>query len=140
MFHPFLFDNPYSQPPRYTGSSIVADVSYDMFTSATSGGSDAYEIMVWLAALGGAGPISSTGSAVATVTIDGVSFKLYSGKNGSTTVFSFVATSEATSFSGDILNFFKYLEEYQGLSSSQYLLSIGAGTEAFTGMCFLFEE
>ena len=63
----------------YTGTSVVADVSYDMFTSSTSGGSDEYEIVVWLAAIGGAGPISSTGSAVATVTIDGVSFNLYSG-------------------------------------------------------------
>jgi xyloglucan-specific endo-beta-1,4-glucanase len=45
----------------YTGSDIVADVSYDIFTSSTSGGASEYEIMVWLAALGGAGPISSTG-------------------------------------------------------------------------------
>ena len=43
----------------YSGSSIVADVSYDMFTSSTAGGSNEYEIMIWLAALGGAGPISS---------------------------------------------------------------------------------
>jgi xyloglucan-specific endo-beta-1,4-glucanase len=93
--------------------------------------------MIWLAALGGAGPISSTGSAVATVTIDGVSWKLFSGPNGSTTVYSFVATSETTSFSGDILNFFKYLESNHGFSSSQYLKSIGAGTEPFTGMSFL---
>jgi xyloglucan-specific endo-beta-1,4-glucanase len=93
--------------------------------------------MIWLAAIGGAGPISSTGSAVATVTIDSVSFKLYSGYNGSTRVFSFVASSEATSFSGDILTFLKYLETNQGFPSSQYLTSIGAGTEPFTGMCTL---
>jgi len=123
----------------YTGSNIVADVSYDMFTSATSGGSNAYEIMVWLAALGGAGPISSTGSAVATATIDGVSFKLYSGPNGATTVYSFVATSEVTSFSGDLLSFFKYLESNKGFSSSQYLKSIGAGSEAFTGSKAVFK-
>ena len=108
-----------------------------MFTSSTATGSNEYEIMIWLAALGGAGPISSTGSAVATVTIDGVSWKLFSGPNGSTTVYSFVATSETTSFSGDILNFFKYLESNHGFSSSQYLKSIGAGTEPFTGMPFL---
>jgi len=117
----------------YTGSSIVADVSYDMFTSSTATGANEYEIMIWLAALGGAGPISSTGSAVATVTINSVSWKLYSGPNGSTTVYSFVAASEATSYSGDLLNFFKYLETYQSFPSSQYLLSIGAGTEPFTG-------
>ena len=37
----------------YSGSNIVADVAYDMFTSSTPGGSEEYEIMIWLAALGG---------------------------------------------------------------------------------------
>jgi xyloglucan-specific endo-beta-1,4-glucanase len=40
----------------YTGSDLVADVSYDLFTSsAASTSNEEYEIMVWLAALGGAG-------------------------------------------------------------------------------------
>jgi xyloglucan-specific endo-beta-1,4-glucanase len=43
----------------YTGDSIVADVSYDLFTSSTADGSNEYEIMVWLAALGGAGRSTS---------------------------------------------------------------------------------
>ncbi|KAF8866891.1 endoglucanase [Acephala macrosclerotiorum] len=122
----------------YTGSSIVADVSYDMFTSSTATGSNEYEIMIWLAALGGAGPISSTGSAIATVTINSVSWKLYKGPNGSTTVYSFVAASSATSYSGDIKNFFTYLATYQSYPTSQYLLSIGAGTEPFTGSSAVF--
>lgn len=120
----------------YSGSSIVSDVSYDMFTSSTAGGSNEYEIMVWLAALGGAGPISSTYGSdgdptpIATTTIDGHSFNLYKGPNGDTTVFSFVAASEITSFSGDVKAFFTYLVDDEGLSSSQYLTSVGAGTEA----------
>jgi len=117
----------------YTGTSIVADVAYDLFTSSSATGSNAYEIMIWLAALGGAGPISSTGSPVATPTISGVVWKLYSGPNGSTTVFSFVASSEVTSFTGDLKLFLTYLSTYEGLSTSQYLTSIGAGTEPFTG-------
>jgi hypothetical protein len=44
----------------YTGDSLVADVSYDLFTSSSAGGSNEYEIMVWLAALGGAGEWFST--------------------------------------------------------------------------------
>jgi xyloglucan-specific endo-beta-1,4-glucanase len=116
----------------YTGSNIVADVSYDLFTSATAGGSNAYEIMIWLAALGGAGPISSTGSPVATVTLAGNSFKLYKGPNGSTTVFSFVAVNQVTNFNGDIKTFLQYLITNQGLPSTQYLTSVGAGTEPFT--------
>lgn len=89
--------------------------------------------MVWLAAYGGAGPISSSGSAIATVTIAGYSFKLYSGPNGSTTVFSFVATSTITSFSGDMNLFFKYLTANQGVPTSYYITSLQAGTEPFSG-------
>lgn len=110
-----------------------------MFTSSTSGGSSQYEIMIWLAALGGAGPISSTGSTIATPTIGGVTWKLYSGPNGDTTVYSFVAESEQTNFSGDIKEFYTYLVDSEGFSSSQYLNSIQAGTEAFTGSSAVFK-
>lgn len=89
--------------------------------------------MVWLAAIGGAGPISSTGSAIATVTINDVSFKLYSGPNGDTTVYSFVAVDEATDFSGDLLDFFTYLIDNEGFSNSQFITTLEAGTEPFTG-------
>lgn len=41
----------------YEGSDLVADVAYDVFTSATAGGAEAYEMMVWLANIN-AGPIS----------------------------------------------------------------------------------
>jgi xyloglucan-specific endo-beta-1,4-glucanase len=109
-----------------------------MFTSSTASGSNEYEIMIWLAALGGAGPISSTGSTVATPTIGGVSFELYSGPNGNTMVYSFVAKSKRASFSGDLLDFYKYLESRFSFPSSQYLLSIGAGTEPFTGSGAVF--
>jgi len=34
------------------------------------------------------------------------------------------------------MNFLTYLEENESFSSSQYLASIGAGTEPFTGMSF----
>ncbi|KAK5134483.1 hypothetical protein LTR08_006400 [Meristemomyces frigidus] len=123
----------------YSGTSVVADVSYDMFTSSSATGSNEYEIMIWLAALGGAGPISSTygadgkPTAIATVTIAGTKWSLYKGPNGSTTVYSFVASSEVAKFSGDVKAFFTYLVSSQGLSSSQYLTSVGAGTEPFTG-------
>jgi xyloglucan-specific endo-beta-1,4-glucanase len=117
----------------YTGSSIVADVAYDLFSSSSSSGSSEYEVMIWLAALGGAGPISSTGSTIATPTIDGVSWKLYDGYNGAMHVYSFVASSQVTSFSGDIMDFINWLSTNEGYPKSQYLTSIGAGTEPFTG-------
>lgn len=105
-----------------------------MFLSSSATGSDQYEVMVWLAALGGAGPISSTGSAIATPTIGSTTFSLYYGLNGSMKVYSFVASSkDDTNYSGDLKAFYTYLINSQGLSSSLYLLSIGAGTEPFTG-------
>ncbi|EPQ53909.1 concanavalin A-like lectin/glucanase [Gloeophyllum trabeum ATCC 11539] len=118
----------------YTGTSgAVADVAYDMFLSSTSGGTAQYEVMVWLDALGGAGPISSSGSPIATPTIGSHSWKLYSGPNGQMTVYSFVASSTITAFSGDLIEFFEFLESNEGVSSSQYLNSIQAGTEPFVG-------
>ncbi|KAL7268121.1 hypothetical protein RUND412_009269 [Rhizina undulata] len=117
----------------YTGTSIVADVAYDLFLASTSGGTSEYEIMIWLAALGGAGPISSTGSTVATPTIAGYSWKLYFGYNGSTKVYSFVASSQITSFTADIKLFLTYLVNNYSVSTSQYLNTLQAGTEPFTG-------
>ena len=129
--HQLSFDT--NSCSSYSTTDITADVSYDMFLSSSASGSNEYEIMVWLAALGGAGPISSTGSAIATTTIGGVSFSLYTGPNGDTTVYSFVASATTTSFSGDLLDFFTYLIDNEGLSSSLYLIDVQAGTEPFTG-------
>ncbi|POM80511.1 Endoglucanase, partial [Phytophthora palmivora] len=106
---------------EYSGT-IVADVSYDLFTSSTSDGDNEFEIMIWLAALGGAGPISSTGSAVATTTIADTEFSLYSGANGDTTVYSFVASDTVKSFSGDLMDFFTYLIDSESFSSSHLIL------------------
>ena len=118
----------------YSGTSLVADVSYDAFLSSSATGSDDYEVMVWLAALGGAGPISATGKPVASnVAIGSNTFNLYAGPNGQMTTFSFVATSTINNFSGDFKSFLTYLVQHQGVSNSQYLLSLGAGTEPFTG-------
>jgi len=95
--------------------------------------------MFWLAALGGAGPISSTGSPVATPALGGVTWNLFKGTNGATTVFSFVAQSEQTSFTGDLQNFYAYLIADQGVPSTHFLLSIQAGTEPFSGMLSILE-
>ena len=113
----------------YSGDDIVADVSYDTFTcsDSTSGCTD-FEVMVWLAAIGGAGPISSTGSTIATPSIGGYEWNLYSGPNGAMTVYSFVASSEITSFSGDIMDFYNYLIDNEGFPSTQYLKTISVGT------------
>jgi xyloglucan-specific endo-beta-1,4-glucanase len=122
----------------YSGSNIIANVAYDLFTSSTAAGSAEYEIMIWLSALGGAGPISATGSPVATVTLAGTSWKLYNGKNGQMNVFSFVATSDVKNFKGDLMEFANYLTSKQGMPKSQILQSVGAGTEPFSGSNAVF--
>lgn len=82
------------------------------------------------------GPISSTYGSngkptpVGTTTIAGNSFDLYKGPNGDTTVYSFVASHEITSYTGDVKDFFSYLIDNEGFPSNQYLTSVGAGTEA----------
>ncbi|KAJ6190739.1 hypothetical protein N7519_000760 [Penicillium mononematosum] len=117
----------------YSSTDIVADVAYDLFLSSTPDGSEEYEIMVWLAALGGAGPISSTGKAIATVTISGSEWDVWVGPNGQMTVYSFVAKSTMNKYDGDLLDFFKYLIKDQGLDNSKYLKTVQAGTEPFIG-------
>jgi xyloglucan-specific endo-beta-1,4-glucanase len=107
----------------YSGTSVVANVAFDLFTSnSCSSQTAAYEVMIWLGALGGAGPISSTGSPVATPTIGGVSWKLYKGNNGAMNVFSFVASSSQTAFSGDLKNFLGYLTNNQGIADQPVLV------------------
>ena len=118
----------------YSGSNLVCDVAYDMFTASTASSSAAhdYELMVWLTGMGGAMPISTSGSPIASATIGGYSFNLYNGMNGAMNVYSFVATSQINSFSGDLMDFWNYLINNQGFSKSQYLQTIQAGTEPFT--------
>jgi xyloglucan-specific endo-beta-1,4-glucanase len=122
----------------YTGSNIISNVAYDLFTGSAATGSAEYEIMIWLSALGGAGPISATGSPIATVTLAGSSWKLYNGRNGQMNVYSFVAASDVKNFKGDLMEFVKYLTSKQGMPTSQILQSIGAGTEPFSGSNAVF--
>ncbi|KAI7618538.1 hypothetical protein KC319_g19114 [Hortaea werneckii] len=94
--------------------------------------------MVWLANLN-AGPISSSYSAsgdaetIATPNVAGYDWSLYKGSNGAQTVYSFLPSDSIDSFSGDVYEFFTYLINNQGFDESQYLVSAGAGTEAFVG-------
>ena len=128
----------------YTGTGIIADVAYDLFTSSSATGSEEFEIMIWLAAIGGAGPISSTydaagnATSIGTTTIGGVAFDLYKGPNGSMTVYSFVAGSQVKSFTGDVKEFFDYLVSNESFDDGQYLISAGAGTEPFEGSDAVF--
>jgi len=96
--------------------------------------------MIWLGLYGGVSPLSANGypfTPVATPTIGGVAFDLAYGLNGNVKVYSFVAHSHAaTSFSGDILNFYKYLATNyasNGFTTSLVVQSVQAGSEIFSG-------
>ncbi|KAF1844302.1 glycoside hydrolase family 12 protein [Cucurbitaria berberidis CBS 394.84] len=117
----------------YSGSSVIANVSFDLFTSSTAAAKAEYEVMIWVAALGGAGPISFDGKPIATITLAGSSWRLFKGKNGDVNVFSFVAVNEVRNFKGDLMEFLNYLINKQGLPKTQILQSVGAGTEPFSG-------
>ncbi|KUF85945.1 hypothetical protein AM588_10001046 [Phytophthora nicotianae] len=93
---------------KYDGN-IITNVAYDLFTSATANGTVEYELMVWLAALGGAWPLTTTGKPIKEVKVSNVDFNLYQGKNGNTTVFSYVAVNMTKSFSADFKQFFDEL-------------------------------
>ncbi|KAG1724517.1 glycoside hydrolase family 12 protein [Suillus paluster] len=134
----------YSMPSswNWTQSStgtVVGDVAYDLFTSDTPGGSNVNEIMIWLANFNW-GPISAqynaTGSVpiVKDISIQGYNWDLYSGSNGVNQVYSFVLTSGTIKkFKGDLYKFISYLIDNEGVSSSQYLTTAQAGTEAVSG-------
>ena len=111
----------------------MVDVAYDLWLAPTSGGTNEYEIMIWLGAYGGAGPLSYTGSPIATTTIGGTSYKVYYGDNGANKVYSFVASSTVQNYNGDLNDFFKYLTSKQGVPTNYYITSLQAGTEPFTG-------
>lgn len=125
----------------YTGTSLRNNVAYDTFTGPTAGGSNAFEVMVWLGVFGGVSPLSANGypfTPIASPLIGGTQFDLAYGLNeAGVKVYSFVARSgAATSFSADLLDFFKYLATNyasNGFTLGQYLQVVQAGTEVFTG-------
>ncbi|PTB62604.1 glycoside hydrolase family 12 protein [Trichoderma citrinoviride] len=95
----------------YSGSDIRANVAYDLFTAANPNHvtySGDYELMIC--------------------------WTLYYGYNGAMQVYSFVAQTNTTSYSGDVKNFFNYLRDNKGYNAGgQYVLSYQFGTEPFTG-------
>ncbi|KAJ6593402.1 endocellulase [Mycena capillaripes] len=118
-------------------TGIRADVAYDIWFGTASSGNPAtsaskYEIMIWLSGLGGIQPVGSqitTGTVVANHT-----WNLWKGPNANWEVLSFVsAAGDLNSFDVDLVDFFTYLVQQQGVAPTQYVQSIQAGTEAFVG-------
>ncbi|OLL24478.1 putative xyloglucan-specific endo-beta-1,4-glucanase A [Neolecta irregularis DAH-3] len=130
----------------YEGNAVDADVAYDMFFSPTENSEASVEVMIWLGALGGAGPIWD-GATTWNVTIGAHNWTLYHGvnkyqSNFALNVYSFIrndATGDIRTFTGDIKYFLTLLESRGFLDTSYYLQNIGAGTEAFTANSARFQ-
>ena len=84
------------------------------------------EVMIWTDVSGNVGPL---GSAVATVTLDGNTWTLYAGNNGSNPTYSFVRSANETSGTVNILDLLKYLENTGGYFSNPTLSTIQYGWE-----------
>lgn len=118
-------------------SGIRADVSYDIWFGVNPSGSPAttassYEIMIWLSGLGGIQPVGSL--IKSGISIAGYQWNLWTGPNSNWQVYSFeTAQGDITNFNVDLNEFFTYLTQNEGVSSSQYVQAIQTGTEAFTG-------
>ncbi|KAI4115947.1 MAG: hypothetical protein LQ338_007784 [Usnochroma carphineum] len=122
----------------YGSTSMTGDVAYDAFLNPTCDGPGdphTYEVMVWLAQLGGLNPISDGGDPASGIQLAGSSWKLYSGKNQQTgtQVFSFAADTQINDFSGDLMEFFDYLVKSEGVDAGLKMTSMQAGTEVSVG-------
>jgi xyloglucan-specific endo-beta-1,4-glucanase len=74
--------------------------------------------------LGRYGNVQPIGTLQGSVTVEGHTWELWVGLNGSMKVFSFVAPNPVNDFNADIKQFFNYLQKDQGFpAESQYLLS-----------------
>ena len=110
------------------------DVAYDIWfnqTSTTSGQPNGTEVMVWINHSGFPQPF---GSQVATVTIDGASWAVWTGRQSSWNIVSYVRTSGVTSVSNlNLLPFFSDAVSRGSLESSWWLIDVEMGFEIWTG-------
>jgi hypothetical protein len=118
-----------TQPSGYNN-----DAAYDIWfnqTSTTSGQPNGTEIMIWL---NHDGSIEPFGSQVATATIDGASYAVWTGNQSSWKIVSYVATTPVTSVSNlNLLPFFSDAVSRGSLESSWWLIDVEYGFEIWTG-------
>lgn len=84
------------------------------------------EVMIWTYVSGNVGPL---GSSVGTVTLDGNTWTLYAGNNGSNPTYSFVRSGNESSGTVNILDLLKYLQNTKAYFSNPTLSTIQYGWE-----------
>ena len=115
-------------------SGSANDAAYDIWfnqTSTTSGQPNGTEIMIWL---NHQGSIQPFGSQVATETIDGASYEVWTGNQSSWKIVSYVAATPVTSVSSlNLLPFFADAISRGSLESTWWLIDVEYGFEVWTG-------
>jgi hypothetical protein len=110
------------------------DVSYDIwFNSAptTSGQPDGTEVMIWINSRGGVSPF---GSQTATTNVDGMNWKVWTGRQTSWNIISYVLNPGATSVSNlDLKALFNDAVSRGSINPSNYLIDVEAGFEIWQG-------
>ena len=95
--------------------------AYDIWLNGSS-----VEVMVWTDVKGNVGPI---GSSIGDLTLNGNTWDVYTGSNGSNPVYSFVRTSNETSGSVNILGLLDWMQNSKGYVSNPTLSTVQYGFE-----------
>jgi len=118
-----------TQPSGYNN-----DAAYDIWfnqTSTTSGQPNGTEIMIWINHQGSPQPF---GSEVATATIDGATWEVWTGRQSSWNIVSYVRATPVTSVSNlNLLPFFSDAVARGSLEPSWWLIDVEYGFEIWTG-------
>jgi glycosyl hydrolase family 12/cellulose binding protein with CBM2 domain/fibronectin type III domain protein len=118
-----------TQPTGYNN-----DASYDIWfnqTSTTSGQPNGTEIMIWINHEGSPQPF---GSEVATANIDGTSWEVWTGRQSSWNIVSYVRETPVTSVTNlNLLPFFSDSVSRGSLQPSWWLIDVEYGFEIWTG-------
>jgi hypothetical protein len=115
----------------YPGSGIY-DAAYDIWLDPTpkKDAVNKQEVMIWF---NRQGQIQPVGSKVASATIGGRTWEVWTGNNGANDVVSYVAPSPIKSWNFSILDFINDTKTRSGVTNSWYLTSIQAGFEPWQG-------
>ncbi|MFC1402978.1 MULTISPECIES: GH12 family glycosyl hydrolase domain-containing protein [Streptacidiphilus] len=95
--------------------------AYDIWLNGSS-----VEVMLWMDKSGDVGPL---GSSVGNLTLDGKTWTVYVGSNGTNPVYSFVLSSNVTSGTVNILNILKWMQNTKGYVSNPTLSTVQFGFE-----------
>jgi Glycosyl hydrolase family 12/Cellulose binding domain/Fibronectin type III domain len=118
-----------TQPSGYNN-----DAAYDIWfnqTSTTSGQPNGTEIMIWI---NHQGSIQPFGSQTATETIDGTTWEVWTGRQSSWNIVSYVRETPVTSVSNlNLLPFFSDAVSRGSLEPSWWLIDVEYGFEIWTG-------